>query len=304
MAKKNQTSINYPRARDENVVVEAVGDETVIYDLDTHVAHALKPLAAAVYMYADGKNTVSEIAELASYRLETTVTEADAEDALAQLESISMLSTPVLDINTGISRRTALKTFAAAGAGSMLVLSIATSAAGACYLCSGAPSYVNNYSADPTKVPANQGVACTMNALPSPASFGDAPGPGDCQLCQPAPGSKTSTAAVCGSGTACCCTPCDNDLSGANGAAYCCQPVCMLQDSSNYFSNGYCPAYTLPLNVSAKTGDIYCPTNYYQYNKSPYNTTVKCCAYEAVNSQGQKYTSPFCENPDLATGVC
>jgi hypothetical protein len=234
---KQQTTISYPLARSENVVVESVGDETVIYDVESHVAHALMPLAAAVYAYADGKNTAAEIAELAAYRLDTTVTEADVLDAVAQLEAISMLSSPVLDVNTGLSRRQALKTFAAAGAGSMLVLSVATSAASASATC--------------TSVPSNANGTCTKNAMGSA-------GPGGCNLC--------AENSQCGSDQVCCCTPCD----GASTA--CCQPVCFWK-STTEASNGYCPVGTLPLTT--KVGSIVCPTGYAQYDSNGYQ--VKCC---------------------------
>lgn len=237
MASKKQIVISHPIARSERVVVEAVGDETVIYDLDTNVAHALKPLAAAVYMYADGKNTAAEIAELASYRLTTTVTEADVAEALDQLEASALLATPSLDVHTGISRRTALKTFAAAGAGSMLVMSVATSAASACVTCSSAPSNGNN--------------TCTQNTL------GNA-GTGDCKLC--------TAANQCGSDSVCCCAPCDG------ASAYCCQPVCFFKSGSS--GNSYCPSGTFPL-TSTKAGSIFCPSGYASYDQSGYS--VKCC---------------------------
>jgi hypothetical protein len=126
MAFRKQTVIARPMARSERVLVEAVGDETVIYDLDTNVAHALKPLAAAVFNYADGTNTASEIAELASYRLATTVTEAEVADAISQLDTLSLLDIPELSLSeAGLSRRDALKVFGAVGAGTVLVSSVA-----------------------------------------------------------------------------------------------------------------------------------------------------------------------------------
>jgi hypothetical protein len=240
MASKKQTLINHPLARTENVVVEAVGDETVVYDTTLHVAHALKPLAAAVFAYADGKNTASEIAELASYRLATIVTEADVNDAIEQLGAISLLDGPVLDVQTGVSRRTALKTFAAAGAGSMLVMSIATSAAQACITC--------------TSVPAGTG-ACTTD-VPGNA------GVGDCKICQSAGICNTT-----GSLGHCCCAPCDNTSSSTS---YCCQPVCI-----NHTSSGYCPTGTLPLSISVGSPAIACPTGYGAYQASGYQ--YKCC---------------------------
>ena len=141
MAQKH-TQINRPLARSERLAIESVGDETVIYDLDSHVAHALKPLAAAVYNYADGSNTAAEIAELVSYRLAQQVSESDVNEAVEQLDALSLLDTPELDIAGGVSRRDALKVFAAAGAGAALISSVAAPAAfagmaanGCSYVC-------------------------------------------------------------------------------------------------------------------------------------------------------------------------
>lgn len=133
---KSDTS--FPVARTERLVVENVGDEAVIYDLDTNVAHALKPLAAAVFMYADGKNSPAEIAELVSYRVDASVSEDDVNDALAQLDSLSLLASPVIQvIDGGLSRRDALKAFAAVGAGTALISSVAAPAALAGSSCVG-----------------------------------------------------------------------------------------------------------------------------------------------------------------------
>jgi hypothetical protein len=130
MATNKHTVINHPVARSQRVLVEAVDNETVIYDLDTNVAHALKPLAAAVYTYADGKNNVEAIAELASYRLAEQITATQVTNAIAQLDALNLLETHELDVDAGgFSRRDALKVLAATGAGMALVSSVAAPAA-------------------------------------------------------------------------------------------------------------------------------------------------------------------------------
>jgi hypothetical protein len=249
MASKKQTLITRPLARTENVVVESVGDETVVYDTSAHVAHALKPLAAAVFAYADGTNTPSEIAELASYRLDTSVTEADVVEALDQLEATALLDGPVLDVNTGVSRRTALKTFAAAGAGSMLVMSVATTAAQACSTCTTVPSSSQ-----------------TCNS----AGIGQAgPGSADCYTC--------NSSSQCGSSGLCCCAPCE-DSSGYGkgcGSGYntCCQTVCVTSPG------GVCPAHTYSIDFSKNVGTtshpFYCPPSSSGWKRS--GTSSICC---------------------------
>jgi len=271
MANPKQTKIEFPVARDENVVVESVGDETVVYDLVAHVAHALKPLAAAVYMYADGTNTAAEIAELASYRLDTVVTEADVADAIVQLEAISLISSPVLHVESGISRRHALKTFAAAGAGSMLVLSVATSAASACTTCSQPPPS--------TAVCSELGIN-----NPGPNVYGTKGTQNyDCRIC--------NENSQCASGGLCCCTPCG--ASNSTKDAYCCQPVCLLGNQ------GTCPTGTWPLGqwIGPSSSGIGCPANTPSVKWARYDTNygggVVCC---------EVGVSPFC--PAEKNGVC
>ena len=125
MASKKHTVISRPLARTDRLLVESVGDEAVIFDLETRSSHALKPLAAAVFTCADGSNTVAEIAELVSYRLETQVTEADVAQVVAQLAELELLDAPELDVESGgLSRRDALKTIAAVGAGAALISTV------------------------------------------------------------------------------------------------------------------------------------------------------------------------------------
>lgn len=51
-----------PRARHDGVLRRAVGDETVVYDLERHQAHCLNPTAACVWQHAEGTRGVTELA--------------------------------------------------------------------------------------------------------------------------------------------------------------------------------------------------------------------------------------------------
>ncbi len=126
---RKQASELRPAARSEQLIVEKVGDETVIYDLDSKEAHCLKALAAVVFDCADGASNASDIAELASYRLARPVTEAEVLESLAQLDDSSLLVQPSPSEQNGVSRRQALRTFAAAGAGTILVTTVSAPAA-------------------------------------------------------------------------------------------------------------------------------------------------------------------------------
>jgi hypothetical protein len=125
MTFRKQTTVSRPMARTDGLLVESVADETVVYDQETKEAHCLKALAAAVFTYADGRNTTAEIAELVSYRLDRTVSEAEVADAVRQLEQHALLDTPLV-IREGLSRREALRTMAATGVGAVAGASLIT----------------------------------------------------------------------------------------------------------------------------------------------------------------------------------
>ena len=47
-----------PRARKEGLLEEAVGEELLLYDQDSHTAHCLSPIAACVWRHCDGERDV------------------------------------------------------------------------------------------------------------------------------------------------------------------------------------------------------------------------------------------------------
>ena len=96
-------------ARTNGLLVEHVGDETVIYDLDSKEAHCLNALAAQIFALTDGRRKVSELAELATRNLNTVVSEDEVAEAVAQLEERRLLDSPVFVQQSGISRRDALR---------------------------------------------------------------------------------------------------------------------------------------------------------------------------------------------------
>jgi hypothetical protein len=118
--------ISRPLARADGLLVEPVGEEIVVYDLDSKEAHCLKPFAAVVFTWADGTNTIADIAELASHRLRRAVAEVEVNDAIAQLEQRGLLDPPVGD-GDGLSRREAVQRLAAvagAAAATPLIASV------------------------------------------------------------------------------------------------------------------------------------------------------------------------------------
>lgn len=96
-------------ARTHGLLVEHVGDETVVYDLDSKEAHCLSAVAAQIFALTDGRRRASELAELASRNLNTTVTEDEAAEAVALLDERRLLDTPLLVEQSGMSRREVIR---------------------------------------------------------------------------------------------------------------------------------------------------------------------------------------------------
>ena len=119
-----------PRARQDGLLEETVGEEFLLYDWESHTAHCLSPIAASVWRHCDGENDLAELAGL------TGVNEDLVADALHQLREKDLLVTePRLTQSaySGESRREAIvrvaRYGAAAAAGSMVVSATAATPA-------------------------------------------------------------------------------------------------------------------------------------------------------------------------------
>ena len=84
-----------PRAREEELVVEELPDETLVYDLKSHKARCLNPTAALVWSHCDGQTSVAEMATMLESELETPVDEAVVWMALDRLGRSRLLTEQV-----------------------------------------------------------------------------------------------------------------------------------------------------------------------------------------------------------------
>lgn len=143
-----------------------------------------------------------------------------------------------------MSRRQALRTFAAAGAGTVLITTVTA----------------------PIAAAATGGSSCkALNSTDKPACFtGSAPTSGnDFFGCTPC-----STSTDCGSGYTCCCVHCDDQSEYGS----CCQSVCVAGHTCTG-SNGYGSFQSL-------VADTFCPTSYcLSYCTDNYK--YKCCLTSA-----------------------
>src|SRR5438270_607868 len=58
----------HPRARQEHLIAEPFGTETLIYDTERHTCHALNPTAAFLWRHLDGEHSVGDLAGLLQER--------------------------------------------------------------------------------------------------------------------------------------------------------------------------------------------------------------------------------------------
>jgi len=131
-----------PVARNEDLLVEEIHDETVVFDTRSREAHCLSPLAAVVFAHCDGETSKDELVALAAEKLGEPVDVERVEDALAQLEERSLLASA--DQQDGLSRRQVIKRSAVAGgvvASAPLITSVfpPTAAAAQTATCGGPP---------------------------------------------------------------------------------------------------------------------------------------------------------------------
>jgi hypothetical protein len=119
-----------PRARQDGLLEEAVGEELLLYDRDSHTAHCLSPIAACVWRHCDGEHDLTGLAQLVG------ASESLAADALHELREKDLLVTEPQVIQSAISgesRREAIvrvaRYGAAAAAGSMIVSATAATPA-------------------------------------------------------------------------------------------------------------------------------------------------------------------------------
>ena len=128
MAWTHEKSGGFPAARKDGLLVEQVGGESVVYDLNTKDVHRLNPLAAAVFAHCDGQTPAAGLAPLAEESLGEPVSSDDVSAALTQLQENALLETPPLLVHDGLSRRSLMQKSALAGAAAFatpLITSIA-----------------------------------------------------------------------------------------------------------------------------------------------------------------------------------
>jgi hypothetical protein len=106
-----------PKARREGLIVQALPDETLVYDLDRDLAHCLNQTAALVWNRCDGNSTTRQIARAVSLELDNPIDEKLVWLALDQLSRNHLLTSgPPASFISGMSRREVIRALAVSAA--------------------------------------------------------------------------------------------------------------------------------------------------------------------------------------------
>ena len=142
----------HPLHRREDLVVQEVDDETLVYDLRTHKARCLNPTSSMVWKLADGSRSPREIARHLSSKFKGEVPVEFVVLALEQLKREELLAgSEDTDFLSGMSRREALKKVGVATAFALPLISVII-----------APIAANAQSQPLACVPATQGCTCSV----------------------------------------------------------------------------------------------------------------------------------------------
>jgi hypothetical protein len=112
---KNETE-NHPAplARNEELVVQELPDEVLVYDLRQHKAHCLNQTAAFVWNRCDGRSTPDQIARLMENELHSPASVDAVWFALNKLSKADLLQEQITlpQAKAGMSRRSAMRRLA------------------------------------------------------------------------------------------------------------------------------------------------------------------------------------------------
>jgi Coenzyme PQQ synthesis protein D (PqqD) len=113
-----------PLARRNDIVMQDVSDELLIYDLLNDKAYCLNRSAALVWKFCDGTNAISDIAHRFEKAADGSVGEDFVRAALGQLDDSGLLAGPASFPHPRRSRRQALKAIGATAVALPLVATL------------------------------------------------------------------------------------------------------------------------------------------------------------------------------------
>ena len=116
----------FPRMRKDQLIIDQLPDEVLVYDLERHKAHCLNGTAAQVWRRCDGKTPPREIARGVARELDQPFNEELVWLALRQLDKIHLLEDPIglPPQLAGLSRREMVRVL---GIGAVVAVPLITS---------------------------------------------------------------------------------------------------------------------------------------------------------------------------------
>jgi Coenzyme PQQ synthesis protein D (PqqD) len=117
---KKTTENTQALARKDELVVQDLPDEVLVYDLKNHKAHCLNKTAAFIWNHCDGQTTVEDIAKMMEQEWHTPVTEDAVWFAVNKLSKAELLQQRIAlpEAKAGMSRRSAMRRL---GVGALLI---------------------------------------------------------------------------------------------------------------------------------------------------------------------------------------
>jgi Coenzyme PQQ synthesis protein D (PqqD) len=118
--------MNKPKSRKNNLLVQDLEIETLVYDLKTNQAFCLNQTSSLVWQFCDGKNSIADISSLVSQKLHILASEDFVLLALKELQKNNLLESDsqVENLFAGFNRREIIKKV---GFASMIALPIISS---------------------------------------------------------------------------------------------------------------------------------------------------------------------------------
>ena len=136
--------MSLPRARTEQLVIQELADETLVFDQVCHKAHCLNLTTTLIWKHCDGRTDLSALAQVLERELGIPSAEILVQLALEQLASRRLLEEGI-ERGSAVqrrSRRELLKQLAAAAVTLPVILTVAAPRADAAAspFCSGKPN--------------------------------------------------------------------------------------------------------------------------------------------------------------------
>ena len=127
-----------PGARKNELVIQEMQDEVLVFDIKSNKAHCLNQTASAVWKYCDGTNTVLEIRNLLEMQTGFDISEDLVWFAIDQLNERKLLENEFENKFAGRNRREVLKKIGLAAVVTLpIVASITAPSAAMAAACSG-----------------------------------------------------------------------------------------------------------------------------------------------------------------------